>query len=68
MEIIMRGNRHFCFLTNTLLPSISTSYLGTARTAGGLVGSPVLISNLEPCQGHSTSYPSSVPSSNGPPT
>jgi len=33
-----------------------------------IAGSPVLTSNLEPCQWHSTSYPSSVPSARGLPS
>jgi hypothetical protein len=44
----------FFFLISMLLPSTFISYVGSGSLAGGFVACPVLTSNLEPCQGHST--------------
>jgi hypothetical protein len=38
--------------SNMLLFSTFISYVGSGLIAGGLTTSPLLISNLEPCQGH----------------
>jgi hypothetical protein len=42
----------FCFLINMLLFSTFISYVDSGLIAGGLTTSPLLTSNLEPCQGH----------------
>ena len=42
----------FLFIINMLLFSTFISYVGSGLIAGGPTTSPLLISNLEPCQGH----------------
>src|SRR5207245_10868563 len=49
------------------MPSTLTSQTGSGVCAGPLFTSPVVRSNRDPCQGHSTTWPAHCPWASGPP-